>query len=218
MTRKTEVRTVDSGQAILPSLVDQRLREEGLGLREIRGLIPRECLRRQTFRSWWTLIRILMCVTVCLYLIALVQPSPGIPFLWQLPLLVALWIFYGWVLVGLFALGHECGHYSFSKIRWINTLVGHLCMAPLANGFHSWKLTHNHHHAYTQLRGQEVDWAVHLVTREELNSLSWKKGFMTRLLQLIAAGLAEQRVLSRSLEGGPGIKKSPHHMQPKSGV
>lgn len=189
MTPKTEVRPLDSGQAILPSLVDQRLREEDLGLREIRRLIPRECLRPQPLRSWWTLIRILICAAVCLYLISLVQPSSGISLFWQLPVLVALWIFYGWVLVGLFALGHECGHYSFSKVRWINTLIGHLCMAPLANGFHSWKLTHNHHHAYTQLRGQEVDWAVHLMTREELNSLSWKKGFMTRLGYALPFGI-----------------------------
>ena len=45
---------------------------------------------------------------------------------------------YGWVLVGLFVVGHDCGHGSFSRRRWVNEVVGHLAMAPLANSFATW--------------------------------------------------------------------------------
>jgi len=84
---------------------------------------------------------------------------------------------------------YECGHGSFSTKSWLNTVVGHFCMAPLANSFYTWQLTHDHHHLYTQLRGQEVDWAANLVTKEEFDSLTWQRAFLTRLGYTLPFGI-----------------------------
>jgi omega-6 fatty acid desaturase (delta-12 desaturase) len=164
-----------------PQAVDERTREEEVALRQVRQAVPRDLLKPNIVRSWWTLFRVLGCVAVCLYSLFLLRPSYGIGLVWQIPLLMGLWVLYGWVLVGLFVVGHDCGHRSFSKRKWINDLVGYFCMSPLANSFHTWRLTHNHHHIYTQLRGQDVDWAANLVTREEFESCTWRRSAITRL-------------------------------------
>ena len=174
---------------ILPTTVDECLRQENLTLPQIRRVIPQKYLRPDPLRSWWELVRVLGCMTVCLYLLSLVRLGEAKELMWQVPALVSLWILYGWVLVGLFVIGHDCGHYSFSRRKWVNDLVGYLCMSPLANSFQSWRLTHNHHHVHTQLRGQEVDWATNLVTREEFKSLKWKQSFMTRLGYCLPFGM-----------------------------
>jgi len=157
----------------------------------MRRAIPADCTTISPWRSWGALVRILVCAAGCLTVLSLVRPtvSGGIALVWQIPSLIALWVIYGWVLVGLFVLGHDCGHHLFSRRRWVNTLVGHLCLSPLANGYHAWRLTHDHHHAYTQLRGQDVDWASFLVTREELASPTLKWPVVTRLGSALPFGV-----------------------------
>ena len=174
---------------LLPRTVDEGTRREEIGLAQIRRAIPAAYFKPDARRSWWALMRILGCMALCLYGLSLVQPGSGAALWWQIPGLVALWVLYGWVLVGLFVIGHDCGHRSFATRKWVNTLVGYFCMSPLANSFHSWRLTHDHHHAYTQLRGQEVDWAAHLLTREEFAGLTLKEGFITRLGYLLPFGI-----------------------------
>src|SRR5262245_53674152 len=116
--------------------------------------------------------------------LGLEPPSPI-----QLLGLMVVWLLYGWTLVGLFVIGHDSGHQSFSRRKWVNEVVGHLTMSPLGSGFHAWKLTHNQHHAYTQLRGHEVDWASFLVTREEFDS-GKRKSRITRLGYVLPFGIA----------------------------
>ena len=54
-------------------------------------------------------------------------------------------------------------------------------MFPLVNSFAVWVITHDHHHAHTQIRGHEVDWAAHLRTREEFSQTSWSRNPVIRL-------------------------------------
>lgn len=179
-------RTTTSALALAPNprMVDEQMRADPHSLPELRRVIPGECFVFSAARSWGTLLRIVACSAICLMLIAAVLPH-GRPYdaaqLWRIPALVVLWFTYGWVLVGLFVLGHDCGHRTFSRRRWVNTLVGYCCMAPLASSLHAWILTHDHHHAYTQRRGSDVDWAAYMVTREEFASTSPPPSFVTRL-------------------------------------
>jgi omega-6 fatty acid desaturase (delta-12 desaturase) len=149
-----------------PAQVDEQLRRDGRDLGDFRRAIPRECFRIDPLHAWGTLGRILACLALGVAALAWIDPLRQGAWLW--PVLAAMWVLHGWVLVGLFVLGHDCGHQAFSRSARINEIVGTLCMAPLANAFRTWQLTHDHHHRWTQLRGQEVDWADQLVTREEL--------------------------------------------------
>lgn len=174
---------------VRPQNVDAQSRAEDLSLAEIRRAIPRECFQIQPLRAWWTVLRVLMTIAVCPLMLYLLPLGQGPALIWQIPAHVLLWTFYGWALVGLFVIGHDCGHRAFSKRDWVNTLMGHLCMFPLVNSFHTWRVTHDHHHAHTQRRGEEVDWASHLRTVEELEQSSWQKDFVVRLGYALPFGI-----------------------------
>jgi len=150
-----------------PSVIDQRARAAGATIATIRDLIPRECHRIEPRRSWSALLVGVLRLAFSLFLLSLVQPVWGPGLVWQIPLLSAAWLFSGWCYTGIFVLGHDCGHMAFSDRRWVNELVGHLCLSPVFTGFHNWRIGHNFHHAKTQLRGVDPDWAEKMMTRAE---------------------------------------------------
>lgn len=110
-----------------------------LRLRDILRTLPKECFQKNSFKAW----------TYALTNVALV----GLGY-WGLAvspwfLLPVFWVFTGTALTGFFVIGHDCGHRSFAKRRWVNDLVGHLFMMPLIYPFHSWRILHNWHHKHT---------------------------------------------------------------------
>ena len=156
---------------------------------DLRAVVPEHCFKPDPLRAWLTLARTLLLIPACLGALWLARPTAGWDLAWQVPVILSVWAVYGLVLLGLFVVAHDCGHGSFSNRGWVNNLVGVLCMSPLLNGFQTWKLTHNHHHAYTQLRGQEVDWSTNLVTRGEFAGRTWREDFLTRLGYALPFGL-----------------------------
>eukprot|EP00850_Spirogloea_muscicola_P014791 SM000108S14235 [mRNA] locus=s108:416702:419356:- [translate_table: standard] len=50
---------------------------------------------------------------------------------------------------GLFVIGHDCGHNSFSRSQLVNDVVGTLVFAPLVYPFEPWRIKHNTHHSHT---------------------------------------------------------------------
>ena len=146
----------------------------------IRRSLPDSCFTISPLRSWFTLFRILALLAVCLFLETKTQ---------NVLLLIPLWFFHGQVLVGLFVLGHDCGHHSFSRNRRTNLIVGHIAFSPLGNGLVNWTVTHNHHHAHTQKKGQDVDWSKWLMTPEEFKRATWKENFAAKLGYLLPFGI-----------------------------
>jgi omega-6 fatty acid desaturase (delta-12 desaturase) len=174
---------------VRPATIDARSRTESVRLRDLRDVIPAECFQIDALRSWFTLFRILATIAAFTTAIHFTPLTPDLNLLWQAPLLGLLWLFDGWAMVGLFVLGHDCGHRAFSKRTWVNKLVGHICMSPLSNALHTWTVTHDHHHAHTQRRGEEVDWASHLKTQEELDQLTWSSDFIVKLGYALPFGI-----------------------------
>lgn len=146
----------------------------------IRQSIPESCYEISPVKGWLTIFRILCLLGLCIYLETLTN---------NLLILFPLWLFHGQVLVGLFVLGHDCGHHSFSRNRMMNLIMGHLAFSPLGNGLVSWTGTHNHHHANTQLRGQDVDWSKWLMTKEEFKNSTWKKNFAGKIGYALPFGI-----------------------------
>ncbi|MGK4005227.1 fatty acid desaturase [Sorangium sp. So ce1036] len=140
---------------------------EGASIAGIRGLIPEECFAIEPARSWGGLATAVMRLAIGLALLTWIEPSWGVDLVLQLPALAAAWLFVGWSITGLFVIGHDCGHMAFSERRWVNEAVGHVCLALAFTGFHNWRIWHNHHHAKTQLRGQDPDWPERMMTRAE---------------------------------------------------
>lgn len=59
------------------------------------------------------------------------------------------WFLQGTMFWALFVVGHDCGHGSFSRLKWLNNLIGHLCHIPILVPYHGWRISHRTHHANT---------------------------------------------------------------------
>jgi omega-6 fatty acid desaturase (delta-12 desaturase) len=94
---------------------------------------------------------------------AYVQTILSVLLLWHTPddqwlLLLPAWFLAGTCATGLFVVGHECGHTSYSRSEVVNELVGTAALAPLLWPYHSWKRTHNNHHANTNNLDRDHLW------------------------------------------------------------
>ena len=108
-------------------------------LSDIIRTIPKDCFEKDWRKAWLSVFITILSVVMGYGAIAL-SPWYLLPFAW---------FFTGTAATGLFVIGHDCGHRSFAKRRWVNDWVGHLTMMPLVYPFHSWRILHNHHHVHT---------------------------------------------------------------------
>ena len=63
----------------------------------------------------------------------------------------------GVLLVHLFALQHECCHYTVYRHRWLNDLTGALCGLVILLPHQFFRYEHCDHHTFTQLKGQDPE-------------------------------------------------------------
>ncbi|MBW4634181.1 MAG: fatty acid desaturase [Iphinoe sp. HA4291-MV1] len=151
-----------------------------LKLKDIIKSLPRECFEHNRYKAWTKVLTSVLMV--CLgYFSLIIAP-------WYL--LPLAWIFTGTALTGFFVIGHDCGHRSFAKRRWVNDLVGHLMMMPLIYPFHSWRIQHNYHHTHTNKLDEDNAW--HPITTEMFESWiqigRWSfEGFMRNRLWWIGS-------------------------------
>jgi omega-6 fatty acid desaturase (delta-12 desaturase) len=139
----------------------------GHSLGSLRQAIPRELHALQPIRSWLGLVRSWLIIAAGEALLWHLHVDANVQALWQVPALILAWFVVASGMVGLFILGHDCGHDSFSDKKWINTAVGYLCMSPILTGFHNWRIAHAHHHARAGLRKDDTDWPEDMRTQAE---------------------------------------------------
>jgi omega-6 fatty acid desaturase (delta-12 desaturase) len=133
---------------VKPSNVSDDSAQPALQLKDIIKTLPKECFQKDMTKAWGAALVTVLMVALGYWSIA-VAPWFLLPFAW---------IFTGTALTGCFVIGHDCGHRSFAKRRWVNDLVGHLFMLPLIYPFHSWRLLHNLHHKYTNKMDVDNAW------------------------------------------------------------
>lgn len=63
----------------------------------------------------------------------------------------------GVVIVHLFALQHECVHYTAFKTRKLNDIFGNICGYAIILPNQQFRYEHCNHHTYTQLKGQDPE-------------------------------------------------------------
>jgi omega-6 fatty acid desaturase (delta-12 desaturase) len=119
-----------------------------LRLKEIIKTLPKECFQKNMVKAWSSALITVVMVALG-YLSIAYAPWFLLPFAWILT---------GTALTGSFVVGHDCGHRSFAKRRWVNDLVGHLFMMPLIYPFHGWRIMHNLHHNYTNKMDVDNAW------------------------------------------------------------
>ena len=116
-----------------------------LQLREIIRSIPRDYFKKDKFKAWKH-VAISVTASIIGYCGIIFLPQYLLPFTWFVT---------GTALTGFFVIGHDAGHRSFAKRRWVNDLVGHLAFLPLIYPFHCWRLLHDHHHLHTNKMKQD---------------------------------------------------------------
>ncbi|MDB9527284.1 fatty acid desaturase [Oscillatoria sp. CS-180] len=125
--------------AQVSTLADPSLALSDLKLSDVIRTIPKSCFEKDWRKAWLSVLVTVIGVVIGYCAIAF---SP-----WYL--LPVAWFFTGTAATGLFVVGHDCGHRSFAKKRWVNDWVGHITMMPLVYPFHCWRILHDHHHVHT---------------------------------------------------------------------
>lgn len=182
-----------------PKDVDVLARSGDVTLADLKRLIPPRDLATSELRSFATLLRVLATIALFAYVTSLIDLHSALGWV----LFAAMTVAQGAALVGLFVLGHDCGHGAFSRHRAVNVVVGHLTMAPVLTSLRSWQLFHDHHHRWPQKHGVQLDVYRYLVTREELGraellsrlGYSMPGGFVLWLL----GGIVRRATLARSI-------------------
>ncbi|KAI9011909.1 delta-12-fatty acid desaturase [Phycomyces nitens] len=113
-------------------------------IKEIRDAIPAHCFRIDTFRSFGYVLHDFIFVALLMYGASKIDTlsSPYIRFI----LWTAYSVLQGIVGTGLWVIGHECGHQSFSSSKTINDSVGIVIHSLLLVPYYSWKISHSKHH------------------------------------------------------------------------
>lgn len=100
---------------------------------------------------------------------------------WFMPLF---WVMQGTMFWALFVVGHDCGHGSFSKYKWLNNLVGHLCHTPILVPYHGWRISHRTHHANTGNLDTDESW--YPVSAAKYDQMPWYEKMVRFNLLLLA--------------------------------
>jgi len=131
---------------------------------DVMKVLPKNATQVRLGFAFFTLFRVWVFMVVSTYLVYICP--------WYL--LPLGWIFMGTCMTGLFVLGHECAHQSFTRSRFVNEVVGTFCMMPLVFPYNGWELTHNHHHKVANNIEKDHLWRP--LKREEVNKMNplWK--------------------------------------------
>src|SRR5262245_2858669 len=90
-----------------PAAIDERARAEGATVAAARDLIPKECFVIEPARSWSALVVGILRVALSLLILSRIEPTWGPNLVWQIPALLAAWLFAGWCYTGIFVIGHD---------------------------------------------------------------------------------------------------------------
>lgn len=119
-----------------------------LQLMDIVRSIPKAYFEKDATKAWKH-VAISISAAIAGYFAIAFLPAYLLPFTW---------FFTGTALTGFFVIGHDAGHRSFAKRRWVNDLVGHIAFLPLIYPFHCWRLLHDHHHLHTNKMEEDNAW------------------------------------------------------------
>lgn len=121
-------------------------------LADIRAAIPAHCFERSALISGSYLLRdiaMLAALGLGIYHADNFLSTSQLPGVLRATAWLVYWIITGQVAMGVWILGHEAGHRAFSTSDLINDGVGWLLHSMLLLPYHSWRISHSHHHAAT---------------------------------------------------------------------
>ena len=140
----------------------RRTSELPFTLKELKAAIPAYCFEPSTIKSLSYLF-LDVAIVAGLYAVAHALDSW---FFWPI-----FWLMQGTMFWALFVVGHDCGHRSFSRYKWVNDFIGHLTHTPILVPFHSWRISHRTHHKNTGNVDTDESW--HPISESDYRNLPW---------------------------------------------
>lgn len=135
-------------------------------LGDLKAAIPAQCFQPSVAKSMFYFFRDITIIGL-LYAVAYYFDS------WLF--FPIFWVMQGTMFWALFVVGHDCGHQSFSKYKWLNDLMGHICHTPILVPYHGWRISHRTHHKNTGSLENDESW--YPSSESEYN----KTDFLTKL-------------------------------------
>jgi acyl-lipid omega-3 desaturase len=168
-------RELTDSPLVSPATVEtDSIKELPFTLADLRTAIPADCFEPQVGRSL-AYFFLDIAIVAGLYLVAHTLNS-----WWCWPVF---WFLQGTMFWALFVVGHDCGHGSFSRYKWLNNLIGHLSHTPILVPFHGWRISHRTHHANTGNIDTDESW--YPVTASKYRQMAWyEKLFRFQILLL----------------------------------
>lgn len=140
-------------------------------LKDVIDAVPPRCRERSTPRALALVARSL--VVYGLVVAALVAVDT-----WWL--LVPLWVVAGWAVSGLFILGHDAAHGSFTPSARLNRWLGRILFVPSLHIHEAWVLGHNRiHHGHTVR--ERMDFVWHPATPEAYRAMNRRQRLLHRI-------------------------------------
>ncbi|CAJ0569875.1 unnamed protein product, partial [Mesorhabditis spiculigera] len=109
---------------------------------ELRAVIPAECFEKSLPTS------IAYMVLDFVIIAGLYKAQPYFE-MFSLPGMLFWYFLMGMMGFAVFVVGHDCGHGTFSKYKWVNDIIGHICHGILLAPYWPWQKSHRLHHTYT---------------------------------------------------------------------
>lgn len=94
------------------------------------------------------------------------------------------WLLQGTMFWALFVVGHDCGHGSFSRQKWLNSVIGHLCHTPILVPYHGWRISHRTHHSNTGNLDTDESW--YPVSQAKYQQMPWYEKLFRFYVPLLA--------------------------------
>lgn len=140
------------------------IKEFPFTLKDLRSAVPEHCFEPSVGRS---LSYFFLDIGIIAGLYALAHSLNSWLFF---PLF---WLAQGTMFWALFVVGHDCGHGSFSRHKWLNNLIGHLSHTPILVPYHGWRISHRTHHANTGNIDTDESWyPISEKTYDEMGSVA----------------------------------------------
>ncbi|KAK3605334.1 hypothetical protein CHS0354_033823 [Potamilus streckersoni] len=126
---------------------DQVLEQNYPTILQVKSAIPKRFFKANICVSLYFFFRDIAMI-VGLYMVISYTQSV-LPMFFICLLTPVYWLLQGAVFTGMFVLGHDCGHGSFSRYRLINDIVGTIAHTFVLTPYYPWKLSHRNHHKHT---------------------------------------------------------------------
>ncbi|XP_040565633.1 uncharacterized protein [Lepeophtheirus salmonis] len=117
---------------------------------EIKKAIPKRCFEKSMNLSFYYVLRdISYAFSSYMILLGLEGCIENSYVLIKAGVYIGYWILQGTIFAGIFCLGHDCGHGSFSNNGILNDTVGNILHTFILAPYYPWKLSHRVHHKNT---------------------------------------------------------------------